>query len=34
VKFRDFLHEEIKFEGLKKLVERLDEDKRLTEDFL
>ena len=34
VKFRDFLHEEIKFEGLKKLIERLDEDKRLTEDFL
>lgn len=33
VKFRDFLHEEIKFEGLEKLVERLDEDKKLTEDF-
>ncbi|MDY0930431.1 bifunctional riboflavin kinase/FAD synthetase [Chryseobacterium sp. CFBP8996] len=33
VKFRDFLHEEIKFEGLKKLIERLDEDKRLTEAF-
>lgn len=33
VKFRDFLHEEIKFEGLEKLIERLDEDKRLTEDF-
>ncbi|WP_139423499.1 bifunctional riboflavin kinase/FAD synthetase [Chryseobacterium mulctrae] len=34
VKFRDFLHEEIKFEGLEKLIERLDEDKRLTENFL
>lgn len=33
VKFRDFLHEEIKFEGLEKLIERLDEDKRLTEKF-
>ncbi len=33
VKFRDFLHEEIKFDGLEKLVERLDEDKKLTEDF-
>lgn len=33
VKFREFLHEEIKFEGLEKLVERLDEDKRLTEEF-
>ena len=33
VKFRDFLHEEIKFESLKKLIERLDEDKRLTENF-
>jgi len=34
VKFRDFLHEEIKFEGLEKLIERLDEDKKLTEYFL
>jgi riboflavin kinase/FMN adenylyltransferase len=33
VKFRDFLHEEIKFEGLEKLIERLDEDKILTEAF-
>lgn len=33
IKFRDFLHEEIKFETLEKLVERLDEDKKLTEDF-
>jgi len=33
IKFRDFLHEEIKFEGLEKLIERLDEDKRLTEGF-
>ncbi|MCD1117069.1 bifunctional riboflavin kinase/FAD synthetase [Chryseobacterium turcicum] len=34
VKFRDYLHEEIKFEGLDKLIERLDEDKRLTEEFI
>ncbi|WP_313100093.1 bifunctional riboflavin kinase/FAD synthetase [Epilithonimonas sp.] len=33
IKFRDFLHDEIKFEGLEKLIERLDEDKRLTEEF-
>ncbi len=33
VKFRDFLHDEIKFEGLEKLIERLDEDKRLMEAF-
>lgn len=33
VKFRDFLHEEINFEGLEKLIERLDEDRRLTEEF-
>lgn len=33
VSFRDFLHDEIKFEGLEKLIERLDEDKRLTEEF-
>ena len=33
VKFRDFLHKEIKFEGIEKLVERLDEDRRLTEEF-
>lgn len=33
VRFRDFLHEEIKFENLEKLVERLDEDKKLTENF-
>jgi riboflavin kinase/FMN adenylyltransferase len=31
VSFRDFLHDEIKFEGLDKLIERLDEDKRLTQ---
>ncbi len=34
VKFRDFLHEEIKFEGLEKLIDKLDEDKRLTEEFI
>lgn len=33
LKFRDFLHEQIKFDGLEKLIERLDEDKRLTEEF-
>ncbi|WP_294314954.1 bifunctional riboflavin kinase/FAD synthetase [uncultured Chryseobacterium sp.] len=33
VKFRDFLHDEIKFGGIEKLIERLDEDKRLTEEF-
>jgi riboflavin kinase/FMN adenylyltransferase len=33
LKFRDFLHEEIKFENLKKLIERLNEDKILTEKF-
>ena len=33
INFRDFLHEEIKFESLEKLIERLDEDKRLTKEF-
>lgn len=33
VKFRDFLHEEIKFDGLEALIEKLDEDKLLTEQF-
>ena len=33
VKFRDFLHNEIKFESLEKLIERLDEDKIKTEEF-
>ena len=33
VNFRDFLHDEIKFESLEKLIERLDEDKKLTENF-
>lgn len=33
VKFRDFLHEEIKFESLEKLIERLDEDKKITQNF-
>lgn len=33
VKFREFLHDEIKFEGLEKLIEKLDDDKRLTEEF-
>lgn len=33
IKFRDFLHEEIKFESLEKLIERLDEDKKITQNF-
>ena len=33
VNFRDFLHEEIKFNGLEELMIRLDEDKRLTSEF-
>jgi riboflavin kinase/FMN adenylyltransferase len=33
VNFREFLHDEIKFESLEKLIERLDEDKRLAENF-
>lgn len=31
--FRDFLHEEIRFDNIEKLIEKLDEDKRLTEEF-
>ena len=33
LKFRDFLHEEIKFENLEKLIERLEQDKKITESF-
>ncbi|KFF12215.1 riboflavin biosynthesis protein RibF [Chryseobacterium soli] len=33
VQFRDFLHDEIKFEGLEKLIERLDEDKKITNNY-
>ena len=33
VNFRQFLHDEIKFDGLQQLIERLDEDKKLTENF-
>jgi riboflavin kinase/FMN adenylyltransferase len=33
VNFRWFLHDEIKFESVEKLIERLDEDKRLTAMF-
>ncbi|MDY3362825.1 bifunctional riboflavin kinase/FAD synthetase [Riemerella anatipestifer] len=33
IKFRDFLHEEIKFDGLETLIKKLDEDKALTESF-
>ncbi|MDR2228236.1 MAG: bifunctional riboflavin kinase/FAD synthetase [Flavobacteriaceae bacterium] len=33
VYFRDYLHDEIKFESLEKLIERLDEDKQLTINF-
>ena len=32
-KIQRFLHEEIKFESLEKLIERLDEDKVLTRKF-
>lgn len=34
IKFRYFLHDEIKFESLEKLIEKLDEDRRLTEEFV
>ena len=33
VKFRDFLHDEIKLDGMERLIEKLDEDKRLTESY-
>ncbi|AZI32193.1 bifunctional riboflavin kinase/FAD synthetase [Kaistella carnis] len=33
VNFRDFLHDEIKFESLEQLIIRLDEDKELTSNF-
>lgn len=33
VRFRDFLHDEIKFESLEKLIERLDLDKKHTQDY-
>ena len=33
VAFREFLHDEIKFESLEKLIEKLDDDKKRTEDF-
>lgn len=33
VNFREFLHDEIKFESIEKLVERLDEDKISTKNF-
>ncbi|NAW51217.1 bifunctional riboflavin kinase/FAD synthetase [Elizabethkingia argentiflava] len=33
VYFRAFLHEEIKFESLEKLIEKLDEDQQMTLDF-
>jgi len=33
VAFRKFLHDEIKFESLEKLIEKLDDDKKRTEDF-
>lgn len=31
VNFREFLHDEIKFESMEKLIERLDEDKKIAE---
>ena len=33
VNFREFLHDEIKFESIEKLIERLDDDKKLTENY-
>lgn len=33
VNFREFLHDEIKFESLQKLIERLDEDRYLTANY-
>lgn len=33
IRFRDFLHDEIKFEGLEKLIEKLNDDKKRTELF-
>ena len=33
VRFRDFLHDEIKFDGMDNLIKRLDEDKILTQNF-
>ena len=33
VNFRDYLHDEIKFESLEQLIVRLDEDKQLTSNF-
>ena len=33
VNFREFLHEEIKFESIEKLILKLNEDKKLTEKF-
>lgn len=33
VNFREFLHDEIKFESLQKLIERLDEDRQLTANY-
>lgn len=34
IRFRDFLHEEIKFENLEKLIEKLEDDKKRTEQFI
>ena len=33
VNFRDFLHEEIKFDNLDQLIQRLNEDKKITENY-
>lgn len=33
VNFYDFLHEQIKFNGIEELIEKLDEDKKKTEEF-
>lgn len=34
LKFREFLHEEINFDSLDKLIEKLNEDEKITEQFL
>jgi len=33
VNFRDFLHEEIKFDNLDQLIQRLNEDKKITANY-
>lgn len=33
IQFREFLHEEIRFESIEKLIDRLDLDKKMTDEF-